>query len=212
MNCVTQNLTLMEHVEETDPKATSFTLRCSSGQVFRTHVGPNTEFRVLRSIDNLNRDRLAAKGLDDSTASERLDWCVTKGRLIAVQGVQISWEGGDRFQAVVVHLLHSREAPHVFEDTRWWLSQIARMADEWLENLFDSRRSYRLDDFAKLYRTNLNIYGQATDDTTQECATLSRLIYGLSSAFFLVDGSRALLPGGQGRSGLPTAVVSIAEP
>ena len=196
-----------------DPTALRFTLRCRSGDTFEVHVGPNTAFRVLKNIDDLNRDRIATRKLNDSTLNERLGWYVMPGRLIAVYGVQIRGEGRERFDAVVVHLLHNEATRHayLFEDTHWWLSQIARMADEWLEDLFDSRRSYRSDDFAELYRTNLNIYGQPTDDNTQECATLSRLIYGLSSAYLLTASER-YLPGGQGGGGLSAAVVPHPEP
>lgn len=193
MKCFTQSLTVMGRVLDVDPTALRFTLRCCIGDTFEVHVGPNTEFRVLRNMDNLNRDRLATKKLEDSPPSERLGWYVTPKRLIAVHGVQIRAGGRERFDAVLVHLLHTHEHAYLFEDTHWWLSQIARMADEWLEDLFESRRSYDTDDFAKLYRTNLNIYGQPTDDTTQECATLSRLIYGLSSAYLLTGSERYYL-------------------
>ena len=48
-----------------------------------------------------------------------------------------------------------------------------------------------MDDFAALYRTNLNILGLPVgDNNIQECATLSRLIYGLSSAYLLTGQER----------------------
>ena len=53
-------------------------------------------------------------------------------------------------------------------------------ADEWLDDLFGER-------------TNLNILGQPVDDKVQEFATLSRLIYGLSSCYLLTGGERYLL-------------------
>lgn len=43
-----------------------------------------------------------------------------------------------------------------------------------------------------LNRTNLNITGAPTDDNIQECATLSRLIHSLSSAYLLTGMSRYL--------------------
>ena len=49
------------------------------------------------------------------------------------------------------------------------------------------------DDFAALYRTNLNIYGLPTDDASQEVATLSRLIYGFTSAYLLTGQERYLM-------------------
>ena len=47
-----------------------------------------------------------------------------------------------------------------------------------------------LDDFVALYRTNLNILGLPTDDNIQEMATLSRFIYGLSSAYLMTGDIR----------------------
>ncbi len=67
------------------------------------------------------------------------------------------------------------------------------MADRILDHLFDARRSYTIDDFSKFYRTNLNIHGQPTDDTVQECAVLSRLLYDLSSAYLMTGAERYLL-------------------
>jgi len=50
-----------------------------------------------------------------------------------------------------------------------------------------------MDDFAEFYQTNLNIFGlPMQDDSVQECATLSRLIYGLSSAYLLTGNLRYL--------------------
>ena len=44
----------------------------------------------------------------------------------------------------------------------------------------------------KLDRTNLNLLGGATDDAIQESATMSRFLYGLSSAYLLTGNERAL--------------------
>jgi len=193
MKCFTQSLTVMGHVVDVDPAGLRFTIRCRTGDAWEVNVGPNTDFRVLTNVDGLNRDRLGKSEMEGFTPSDQLGWYVKPGRLIAVYGVQVRGDGLDRFEAVVVHLLHTNDDAYLFEDTHWWLSQVARLADQWLEGLFDSRRNYNTDDFAALYRTNLNIYGQQTDDTTQECATLSRLIYGLSSAFLLTGSERYYL-------------------
>ena len=89
--------------------------------------------------------------------------------------------------------MHSIPGRYLFEETHWWLVQISQMADRWLDVLFDARRSYEIDDFSKIYRTNLNITGGPTADNVQECATLSRLIYGLSSAYLLTGAERYYL-------------------
>jgi hypothetical protein len=67
------------------------------------------------------------------------------------------------------------------------------MADRIFDHLFDARRSYSIDDFSKLYRTNLNILGQPMNETVQECAVLSRLIYDLSSAYLMTGAERYFL-------------------
>jgi mannose/cellobiose epimerase-like protein (N-acyl-D-glucosamine 2-epimerase family) len=81
----------------------------------------------------------------------------------------------------------------MFEETHWWPTQTTQMADRILDHLFDARRSYTIDDFSEFYRTNLNILGQMTDETVQECAVLSRLLYDLSSAYLMTGAERYLL-------------------
>ncbi len=94
----------------------------------------------------------------------------------------------------------------LYEETHWWLSQLSLMADRWLDMLFDSRRSYEIDDFSKLYRTNLNITGKPVNED-QECATLSRLIYGLSSTYLLTGQNRYYLAA---KAGVATSVRPFA--
>ena len=80
-------------------------------------------------------------------------------------------------------MLHSHTGTLLFEHTHWWITQISTMGDKWLNDLFGDRRTYELDDFTAFYRTQLNILGLPTDDNVQEMATVSRFIYGLSSAY-----------------------------
>jgi mannose/cellobiose epimerase-like protein (N-acyl-D-glucosamine 2-epimerase family) len=172
----------------------AFTLRCRSGENFRIKVGPTTWFTALKNMDDLDRDRVPnPKDYDSSKLSDQLRKYVRENDLIAVEGVEIEHEHLSRFDARKVTLLRGDQEDFLFEETHWWLTQIARFADEWLDDLFQDRRNYEWDDFAHLYRTNLNILGQTTDDNIQECATLSRLIYGLSSSYLLTGAERYLL-------------------
>jgi hypothetical protein len=56
--------------------------------------------------------------------------------------------------------------------------------------LFGDSREYASGDFAKFYQTDWNIIGMPGDRDVQESATLSRLIYGLSSAYLLTGDER----------------------
>jgi hypothetical protein len=206
----TQNVTLLgtviDTVEEADVLAGKggdpaqardwFGIRCRSGDEFRIHIGAETQCVVLQNLDGLTRDRVATPKMpdgmtyDDSNRAHKIYKYVAKKSLIAVQGVYQENDGAKRLDATYVHLLDSKEGRYLFENTHWWLTQIERLGDGWLDSMFGDRRTYRLDDFAELYRTNLNILGLPTDDKTQEMATLSRLIYGLSSAYLLTGSER----------------------
>ena len=190
----TQSMSLLGIVTDVQAKDAAFTLRCRSGDVFNMRASSETTFSVVRNMDDLDVDRVPdPEGFDPSSANDRIRKYVTLGALIAVQGVEIEHLGTTRFDVRSVILTASRPDQFVFEHTHWWLTQIATFADQWLDDLFEDRRSYEWDDFAKLYRTNLNILGQPLDDKIQECATLSRLIYGLSSSYLLTGGERYLL-------------------
>ncbi|WP_247547916.1 AGE family epimerase/isomerase [Bradyrhizobium sp. 177] len=189
----TQSMSLLGRIEAIDTAAASFILKCRSNDVFQIQVGVETYVTVLRNIDGLNRDRVPnPPGYDSrkATPSDKVAKYIRKDELVAVQGIYIEHDERKQFDAKTITLMHADQGQFLFEDTHWWLTQIARFADEWLDDLFDDRRTYEWDDFAKLYQTNLNILGLRTDDAIQECATLSRLIYGLSSAYLLTGSER----------------------
>jgi mannose/cellobiose epimerase-like protein (N-acyl-D-glucosamine 2-epimerase family) len=194
MKYFTQNMTLMGTVRQIDMTQESFEIECRSGDRFQIFVNTETVFSVLKNLDGLERDRVATpQGFDPQNPSHKLEKYIKPNALIAIQGIYQEQEGRKRFDARFVHLLHPKNGSYLFEETHWWLTQIARLADEWLDDLFGDKRTYRLDDFAELYRTNLNIIGLPTDDNIQEMATLARLIYGLSSAYLLTGSERYLL-------------------
>lgn len=195
MKYFTQSTSVMGTVTSLNPAEASFTFRCRSGDNVSVQVDSQTTFGVLRNLDGLDRDRVSApSGFNpEGGPSEMVRKYVQADALIVVQGIYTEHDDLKRLQARFVTLMHSEPGKYLFEETHWWLTQIARLADEWLDDLFGDRRTYQLDDFAELYRTNLNILGQPMDDQVQECATLSRLIYGLSSAYLLTGNMRYLM-------------------
>ena len=99
---------------------------------------------------------------DTSPLAEKLKKYVVPGRLIATEGIYQAHGGREWYDAKAVYVLHSHLNMLMFEHTHWWITQIAAMGDKWLDDLFDDKRDYQLDDFAALYRTNLNILGLPT--------------------------------------------------
>ena len=72
--------------------------------------------------------------------SENVRKYIHPGELVAVQGIYIEHGGRERFDATTVTLMHADQGQFLFEETHWWLTQIARFADEWLDDLFGDRR------------------------------------------------------------------------
>lgn len=180
--------------DDPDLKGLSFNIRCHNDHEFRIRVSSETWFTTVRNMDDLDRDCVANPAdFDNGKLADKLRKYIRKGDLLSVEGVAIHYNGQSTFEGRKVSLLAVQPGRFLFEDTHWWLTQMACFADEWLDDLFGERRTYEWDDFARFYRTNLNILGQPVDDTIQECATLSRLIYGLSSCYLLTGGERYLL-------------------
>jgi len=190
-----QSMSLIGTVTAIDLPSASFTLQCRSGDTFHVQTSLETNYAVIRNMDDLDRDRLPnPPNYDPSQGpSEKIRKYVTQGYFLVVAGILLEHAGQSRFDARTITLVTGDQDQFVFEDSHWWLTQIAAFADQWLDDLFKDKRTYEWDDFAEFYRTNLNILGLPTDDKVQECATLSRLIYGLSSCYLLTGGERYLL-------------------
>lgn len=191
MKGFTQQTTLMGQVVDVQPEQQTFKIQCRSGDEILVCVAGETRFEFMQNLDGINYDRIPNPPNFSGNPGQRIEKYVQAGLTLVLQGIYL--EDGDkrRFDARVIKLLQTAEGKFLFEQTHWWLTQIGRLADTWLGFLFPNKRTYELDDFA-LYRTNLNIIGLPTDDNIQECATLSRLIYGLSSAY-LLTGSESYL-------------------
>ncbi len=196
MKYFSQSMTLMGTVSNVNPSAASFTLRCRNGDSFLVQVGAQTAFGVLRNLDGLNRDRVPSPPNfnPNGGVAETVRKYIQPDMLVIVQGINLIHDEKKLFHARSITLMHYENGRYIFEESHWWLTQISRLADEWLDDLFGDRRTYQMDDFAEFYQTNLNIFGlPMQDNQIQECATLSRLIYGLSSAYLLTGNERYLL-------------------
>lgn len=196
MNGFCQSFTAYGRVTAVDPGKAEFAIERRCKDTLTIRAGANTNFGVVANLDNLNRDRVpdpaaAPPGLA-GPAMNVLKY-VREGDYLMVGGVRQENAGVTIHEARSVTLAHSEKGKYAFEDSHWWIDQISQMADQWLDSLFDSTRDYKISDFSELYRTNLNITGEPTDDNVQECATLSRLIYGLSSAYLMTGSDRYLL-------------------
>ncbi len=191
---LTQALTVMGQAENIDPEKGCFAIRCTDETVFVAFVSRETSYWVLQNLDGLENDRVpdpVGYPLTNPSPADQMRKYLRDERLVVVQGVAVTHATGEtRFDARTVRLISSGDDALLFESSHWWLTQTARLADQWLDSLFGDERDYRAADFVKLYTTNLNILGLQTDDDVQECAVLSRLIYGFSAAYLLTGQDR----------------------
>ena len=191
MRQFTQSTTLMGYVTEIKEQDSAFSIKCRSGDELLIYVARETRFQSMQNLDGIDRDRYPNPEDFSQNPSQLIKKYIHSDRLVAVEGVYLEDGANRRLDAINVHLLQTFDGEFLFEQTHWWLTQIARLSDTWLGFLFPNKVTYEIDDF-RLYQTNLNIVGLRTDDNIQESSTLSRLIYGLSSAY-LLTGSESYL-------------------
>lgn len=195
MRSFNQTVTFLGDVGGINVNGHSFTLHLRTGDDIDVSVGPETFCAVLTNLDGVDTDHVPDPGRDPGlgNAEYKVKKYVRPGDRIYVQGVLQRHDDRSHYYATRIVLLHYEAGKFLFEQhTHWWLSQISVMADEWLQDLFGDSRDYRASDFSSLYKTNLNIYGGRTNDDIQVMATLSRFIYGLSSAYLLLGDRRYL--------------------
>jgi hypothetical protein len=157
MKSFTQTLTVMGTVVESKPMNGSFTIQCLSGDSFEAYVTPQTSFQVVQNLDGLDNDRVPDPPNPGPSPQSLVKKYVDVGRLLVVQGIHQVNEANSRFDVRTVYLLASVKDRFLFEETHWWITQTARLADQWLDSLFGDKRTYEIDDRVALYHTDLNI-------------------------------------------------------
>lgn len=183
----------MGYVTSKNTTEKSFNLKCRSNDEITVYVTETTEISPLVNFDKLDTDRIPPIDRTRDSIDGILQKYATEGTLLFVRGNYIENNGNNHFDARNIFITQTNSfGKYAFEDANWWVSQISSMADSWLENLFNDSDTY---DFTK-YRTYLDISGLPSSlkeqKDVQECATLSRLIYGLSSAYLLTGCQRYL--------------------
>ncbi|TAJ12808.1 N-acyl-D-glucosamine 2-epimerase [Marinilabiliaceae bacterium JC017] len=197
MKHFTHSLTVMGTVRSISQDSASFIVSARSGDLFTAYAGPETNFQVCQNVDKVDHDCFVPlAGVPDDTPGGKIVKYLREGDLIATYGVFQKNDERTRYDVRTVNILkRDREAKnYLFETTHWWQAQITGFADTWLYNLFGTTEKY---DFTK-YQTNIGITGMSLENDLQECATLSRLIYGLSSAYLITGCDRYLDAARQG--------------
>jgi mannose/cellobiose epimerase-like protein (N-acyl-D-glucosamine 2-epimerase family) len=202
------SITIIGEVESIDAANAKFSLKLLTNDKILVHVSKTTFYEVLRNVGDDWRDRVRdpeqtiveQKIGNRSVAPDPSLWdakwqllkYLKSNLMVCIQGIFSEHGNTTKYSARRVVLMHSEPGCYGWEDTHWWLQQVNTLFEQWLDVLFQSRREFTENDFSEFYRTNLDLLGGATGDLTQECATMSRFLYGLSSAYLLTGNERSL--------------------
>ena len=169
--------TIAGYVVDFDRSADRFRLRTSGGEVYSVKLKSNTYAQLVRNLGD---------PYQDSTGQMR-DMLVP-GRFLFSYG--IFYPDGDELNVEAQFLLFlGRKADeYVFEKQDWWVRQIDQLAAFYVHAQFgDGPIDFRN------YRTTISLSGdKPVDDFRQETDTISRLVYGLASAYMLTGEDRYL--------------------
>jgi mannose/cellobiose epimerase-like protein (N-acyl-D-glucosamine 2-epimerase family) len=113
-------------------------------------------------------------------ASGHIDDLLTPGRFLLAYGVYYPKGGGLRFEAKRLVFVGRDTDDYRFEEGGWWIRQIREIAAFYRRAQFGDGPV----DFTD-YRTEIRLSGDKTASHVQETDTISRLVYGMASAFLL---------------------------
>lgn len=158
------------YVTRFDPAAKVFELRTAAGQVVQAQITETTYAEVLRNLGEPYAD-----------CTDRIPAFLVPGRFLLAYGIRYPKAGGAEFEAKQLIFPGLRPDEYRFESPDWWTRQIRELADFYLRAEFgDGPVDFRN------YRTDLTLEGHRMPGSgRQEAATLSRLVYGLASAYLL---------------------------
>jgi mannose/cellobiose epimerase-like protein (N-acyl-D-glucosamine 2-epimerase family) len=173
--------TVAGYVTSFEPTKDRFGLRTSAGTLLTIHLGEQFSSQLVRNLgDEHPRD----------TTHATRDM-LAEGRFVFVHGIFYQWENGERIEARTLVFPEQSRGSYVFEQPGWWVRQAAEIADFYLHGHFpDGVYDWRN------FRTKLTLHGthvpDANGDVRQETDTISRLVYGLSTAYLLTGEDRFL--------------------
>lgn len=171
--------TIAGYVTHFNRQERSFGISTSDGRQFIAHLTPTTYARLSQNL---------GEGYLDATA--RLGQLLTPGQLLYAYGVFYPENDDNKFE--VKSIVFPGNEPNVYrhEEQDWWIKQIHSIASSYMKWQFGYPQSGKID--WRDYRTFLHLGGEKKGDFLQETDTISRLIYGFSSAF-LITGEDSFL-------------------
>ncbi|MBD0420430.1 AGE family epimerase/isomerase [Streptomyces sp. NPDC052309] len=153
----------------TDHRAGTFRVKTLDDREVTVHLTETTTAQLLRNLGEPYQD-----------VTGRLAELLTPGTLVFSYGPVYPDEDGLYFQADRLVVVGEGDTPHPYEEPGWWTTQLSRLAAFYRRSQFGTGPV----DFAQ-YRTRIHGSGHKTDQHVQETDTISRMVYGMASAYML---------------------------
>ncbi len=166
--------TIAGYVTEFDKAKNEFKIETSDGRVFTAFLGANLFGRVMRNLEEPYMDCTAQ-------IPEMLD----KGQLVFVYGVFYPKGDDYIFEAKVIDFPGKKAEKYRFEEPDWWVKQVESICEFYLRAQFGKEKTINYRNYCTLIDLTGERKGHYDNNFRQETDTISRLIYGFSSAFLL---------------------------
>ncbi|MEV6035160.1 AGE family epimerase/isomerase [Nonomuraea sp. NPDC052116] len=145
-------------------------LRTNDGRPVRVRLTGTTSAEFVRNLSEPYLD-----------ASAHLEQLLTPGTYVFVKGIFYHENGAYTIEAKTLIFLGRQPGQYAFEQPDWWVKQIRELGRFYRKAQFgaDGPIDY------SAYRTMLRLGGEKAGQDVQETDTISRMIYGMSSAYML---------------------------
>jgi putative intracellular protease/amidase/mannose/cellobiose epimerase-like protein (N-acyl-D-glucosamine 2-epimerase family) len=153
-----------------DPSRRTVDLATGDGRPYRVTLTDITYAEFARNL-----------GDPFAGASERLAESLVPGRHLFAHGIFYPEQDGYAFEAQRLVFSGRGADGYCFEQPDWWIRQLRELGRFYRQAEFGSAKR---PDYA-VYRTMLRLGGQKAESGRQETDTISRLVYGMASAYML---------------------------
>lgn len=170
--------TISGYISNFDRREMSFDLTTSDQRTFHVDLTGTTFSRIMENLEEPVADVSAR-------VAEKLD----DGQYAHVYGIFAPAGAGLRFEAKTLVFPGEEVGQYRHEEPQWWVNQIHSIADSYLKWQFGYPQ--REIDYRN-YRTFLHLAGEKRGDYLQETDTISRMVYGMASAYMLTGHERFL--------------------
>jgi len=178
----THSDTVAGYIKGADVAALHFDLVTSDGKEFCVHLTSTTSARIIHNL-----------GEDYQDCTARLRELLKPGQLVYAYGVFYPQKDELEFEAEWLVFPGDSVDVYRHEEPDWWIRQLDSIAGCYMRWQFDAPPNSV--DFRN-YRTILHLAGTKKGSYLQETDTISRLVYGLASAYMLT-GNESYLEGAE---------------